>query len=58
MVPPPVHAVLALHTDQHPGADEQAGWAGQEGVLAGGCQQFELGVHNTQNLAQDNAKCL
>jgi len=34
MVPPAVHAVLALHTDQHAGADEQAGWAGQEGVVA------------------------
>ena len=35
MVPPPVHAVLALHTNQHVGANEQAGWAGQEGLLAG-----------------------
>ena len=35
MVPPAVHAVLALHTNQHVGANEQAGWAGQEGLLAG-----------------------
>ena len=33
MVPPAVHAVLAVHTDQHPGADEQAGWTGQERLL-------------------------
>ena len=52
MVPAPVHAVLALHTDQHPGADEQAGGAGQEGVLAGTRRPHVM------TWLEGNAKCL
>ena len=61
MVPPIVHAVLALHTDQHPGADEQARWTGQEGLLAGRSQAFELepDVHIKLRLGSEGtAKCL
>ena len=36
VVPTPLYALFSLHADQHPGADEQTWWDGEEGFLAWG----------------------